>query len=143
MEKYDKPGIKAMCIFLYKGKTLATKGYDKNKDEVFYRLVGGGINFGEKSEEGVRREVQEELRCDFENLKLAKVTENIFTYEGKRGHEIVFVYKGDLSDKELYNKEKILIIEPYGEIEAEWILTSDVLSNKIILYPAIDYTELL
>ena len=132
-----------MCVFSSKGKTLATKGYDKDKNEIFYRLIGGGVEFGEKTEEAVRREVREELSCDVEKLSLTKVLENIFTYEGKQGHEIVFIYKGDLSNKELYDKETISIVEPYGTLEAEWILIEDVLLKKVILYPSLDYSTIL
>lgn len=131
-----------MCVFMYNGKTLATKGYDKDKDEIFYRLVGGSLEFGEKSEDGIKREILEELHCGVEKLALVKVVENIFTYEGKQGHEVVFVYKGDLSNRELYGK-KIHIIEPYGEFDAEWILIENVLSKKVRLYPALDYSTIL
>jgi ADP-ribose pyrophosphatase YjhB (NUDIX family) len=143
MEQTGKQRIKAMCIFTHSGKLLATKGYDKNKDETYYRLVGGSVNFGEKSEDGIRREIREELQCDVENITFSKVIENIFTYEGKDGHEIVFLYRGDLSDKGLYEKEKIHIVEPYGEFDAEWILVSDVLSEKVKLYPAMDCSSVL
>lgn len=132
-----------MCVFIHEGKTLATKGYDKDKAETFYRLIGGSVEFGEKSEDGIRREIQEELKCEVEKLSLVKIVENIFTYESKPGHEVVFVYKGDLSNKELYGKETIRITEPYGELSAEWISVDDVVSDKIRLYPALDYSTIL
>ncbi len=132
-----------MCVFSHDGKTLASEGYDKDKDETFYRLIGGGIEFGEKSEDGIRREVQEELKCEVEDLTLIDTIENIFTYEGKQGHEIVFIFTGTLSNKELYDKEKIHIIEPYAEFDAVWVSIDDVLSNKIKLYPALDYSKIL
>lgn len=143
MEEINRPRVKAMCLFIHNGKTLASNGYDKDKDEYFYRLIGGSVDFGEKSEDSVRREVEEELRCEVDDLKLLTVVENIFTYEGKQGHEIVFVYKGDLSNKELYEKEKIHIVEPYAEFDAEWISINDVFSGKIRLYPALDYSHII
>ena len=143
MQQTYEPRVKAMCVFTQNGNTLASNGYDKNKGEVFYRLIGGSVGFGEKSEEGIKREVREELNCDVDNLELLTVVENIFTFEGKQGHEIVFVYKGDLSNKELYEREKIHVVEPYGEFDAEWISINDVLTNKIKLYPALDYSKIL
>jgi ADP-ribose pyrophosphatase YjhB (NUDIX family) len=139
----QKPRVKTMCLFIHRGKTLATKGYDEKKNETFYRLIGGSINFGEKTEDGIRREVNEELGCEIENLELLKVIENIFTYNGNQGHDIVFLYKGELSNKTLYDQEKIHIVEPYAEFEAEWILIDDVLAGKTILYPALDYSKIL
>ncbi len=132
-----------MCVFNYKGKTLASLGHDKNKGETFYRVIGGSIDFGEKSEDGVRREIREELKCEIENLRLMKVAENIFIYEGQPRHEIVFLYKGDLANKDLYNQEKIHITEPYTEFDAKWIPIDDVLSGKVILYPTVDYSDIL
>lgn len=143
MEQPQKPRVKVMCILTHEGKTLASKGYDKNKDETFYRLLGGSLEFGETLEDGVRREIREELHCEIENLIFAKLVENIFTYEGKQGHDLVFLYKGELSDKALYKKETIHIIEPYSEFEAAWIPVEDVLSGKITLYPAADYSDVL
>ncbi len=143
MEELNKQKIKTMCVFVHSGRTLASRGYDENKNEIFYRVLGGGVNFGEKSEDGVKREIMEELKCEIENFKLIKVIENIFTFQGKPRHEITFLYKGDLMNKSLYNQEKIYIVEPYKEFTAEWIKINDVLSGKIILYPETDYSNIL
>ncbi len=142
MPPEKKQRLKTMCVFSRDGKTLATKGHDAIKGETFYRVIGGTIEFGEKSEDAVKREVMEELHSEVKNLELVNVTESIFTYVGKLCHDIVFLYKGDLVNEDLYNQEKIHIIEPYGELDAEWISIEDVLSDKIILYPSgIDYGE--
>ena len=76
MEEF-KQRIKVMCVFNHQGKTLASKGYDHVKDEVFYRLIGGTIDFGEKSEDGIRREIQEELK-----IKQNKISFRISTDHG-------------------------------------------------------------
>lgn len=143
MEQEQKIRIKAMCLFLHKGRTLASKGFDEKRNETFYRVIGGTVDFREKSEDGVRREIREELGCEIENLELHKVIENIFEYNGNWGHEIVFLYKGDLSNKELYEQEKIHIVEPYAEFDAEWIPIEDIRSGKSILYPALNDSEIL
>lgn len=128
-----------MCLFHNNGKVLVSKGFDRVKNEHFYRVLGGSVNFFETGKAGVRREIQEELHSEIENLKLVDVIENLFTYEGSKGHEIVFLYSGDLSRKELYEQNPIHIIEDTYEFDAEWIATSDVLAGKIPLYPALDY----
>ena len=132
-----------MCVISDNGKTLASKGYDKNKDENFYRLLGGSLEFGEKIEDGIKREIREELKSEVENLEFIKFIENIFTYEGKQGHDIVFLYKAMLSNKDLYKQEKIHFVEPYGEFDAEWVSIDDILNKKIILYPSLDYSDML
>ena len=142
MEREEKIRIKAMCLFHKDGKVLVSKGFDKVKNENFYRVLGGSVNFFETGEAGVRREIQEELLSEIENLKLIDVIENLFTYEGNKGHEIVFLYHGDLAREELYTQNSIHIVEDTYEFDAEWIAINDVLSGKIPLYPAFDYKTL-
>jgi len=48
--------------------------------------------------------------------------ENIFTYEGKLGHEIVQVYECDFVDSKFYQLEKLLFFEAdNSEHQAMWI----------------------
>ena len=133
--------VKAMCLIEHDGKLLLNKGYDKIKKETFFRVLGGTLNFGEKCKEAIRREIKEELNSEIENLRFITVIENIFTYEREEGHEIVFLYKGDLSNKEIY-KKKIVPIPDAEDFPAEWVPISDILDEKVILYPAFNYREL-
>lgn len=142
MQNEEKIRIKAMCLLHNDGKILAAKGFDKIKNENFYRVLGGSVNFFETSEAGVRREIQEELASEIENLKLVDVIENMFTYEGNKGHEIVFLYSGNLVRKELYSQNPIRVVEDTYEFDAEWISTKNVVDGNITLYPALDYKNL-
>lgn len=131
-----------MCLFQNDGKILVAKGFDKVKNEYFYRVLGGNVNLFETGEAGVRREIQEELQSSVDNLKLLDVVENIFTYEGNKGHDIIFLYCGDLARKELYEQKTFHIVEDTYEFDAEWISTDSILSGKIPLYPGLDYKKL-
>lgn len=142
MEQEGKIRIKAMCLFHKNGKVLVSRGFDKVKNENFYRVLGGSLNFFETGEAGVRREMQEELQSKIEDLKLVDVIENLFTYEGKKGHEIVFLYSGNLSRKKLYKRNPIHIVEDSYEFDVEWISMDEILTGKIPLYPALDYKTL-
>jgi 8-oxo-dGTP pyrophosphatase MutT (NUDIX family) len=134
--------IKSIGVFIQDGKTLASKGFDKKKNETFYRGIGGGIHFRETSQDAMKREIKEELGCEVENLKLVDVAENIFTFDGEDRHQIIFLYTGDLSNKDLYKQNKIHIVEPYSEFDAEWVPIDDILSGKVILYPSLDWAEI-
>lgn len=104
------------------GEVLAMKGWDKVKQEYFYRILGGGIDFGETAAETVGREFLEELGVSLQNIHLLDVTENIFTYNGKPGHEIVFILEAELADMSLYQKEHLDFIEPESSVPfAEWV----------------------
>lgn len=82
---------RALCIIEHKGKLLASINTDPTSGQQFYRLIGGGVEFGETGEAAVRREIMEELGSELENLQLVTMLENIFVYDGKPGHEIVFL----------------------------------------------------
>ena len=133
--------IKALCIIEKNGKLLLCKGYDSVKEETFFRFIGGGVNFAERVEEGLRREMREELNSEIENLEFITVAENIFVYQGNEGHEICFLYKGDLLNKDIYERE-IIPIPDAKEFPAQWVSISDILEEKIILYPELDFQKL-
>ena len=73
-------------------KVLVSKGYDAKTDSYFYRCLGGGIEFQETSDVALKREFMEEIGIDIIIKKFLGVAENIFVYEGKKGHEIVFFF---------------------------------------------------
>lgn len=129
-----------MCLFEHEGKVLLCRGYDKVKDEHFYRVPGGHVEFGERAEEAVRREIIEELDSEIEDLVFERVVENIFEYQGAPGHEIVFMYTGRLANSVLHTKDVISYAEHDGsQHEAVWIPAADILSGAARTYPTCDY----
>jgi 8-oxo-dGTP pyrophosphatase MutT (NUDIX family) len=96
----------AICIFRDGDRILVGEGYDPVKRETFYRPLGGGIEFGERAEETVRREVREEIDAQAESLQYLFTLENIFTFNGAAGHEIVMVFDGRLVNEDLYLQEE-------------------------------------
>ncbi len=65
-------------------KLLVSEGVDKVKNETFYRCLGGGIEFLEKSKEALKREFLEEINIDISVKDFLEISENIFTYQGKK-----------------------------------------------------------
>ncbi|MBM7663604.1 8-oxo-dGTP pyrophosphatase MutT (NUDIX family) [Solibacillus kalamii] len=94
-----------ICIFRNDESILVAEGYDPVKDEYYYRPIGGGIEYGEKSAEALIREVREEIEADIINLKYLGTVENIFTFSGEVGHEIVQVYDAAFVDTSFYTEE--------------------------------------
>jgi ADP-ribose pyrophosphatase YjhB (NUDIX family) len=142
MEALRKPGmihVKAMCILAYEGKLLATEHFDTFDKQKFFRLIGGGVHFCEQSIDALRREIREELKSELENITFMNVFENIFTYEGQPGHEIIFLYTADLVRKELYKLPEIPIAD-HPSIIAKWVPVMDVVSGKESLFPSVDYS---
>ena len=89
----------AICVFSHQGRILVSEGYDSVKKQTFYRPLGGKIEFGEPSAETVRRELLEEIGYEVGDLHYLATLENIFTYNGQKGHEIILIYDGDFKDK--------------------------------------------
>ncbi|MEK7117861.1 MAG: NUDIX domain-containing protein [Patescibacteria group bacterium] len=140
----NKIVVKAMCVVSRNGKeVLAGIGRDDVKEEYFGRIIGGKMEFGETAESALRREFKEELNTDLEELFFIKMVENIFTYNGQNGHEVIFVYKGNLSDKALYQKDLIKVEDCGKKFDVKWVSLDDVYSGKLKLYPEIDYKAIL
>jgi 8-oxo-dGTP pyrophosphatase MutT (NUDIX family) len=128
----------AICVFRHNDRILVAEGYDPVKDEYFYRPLGGGIEFGEPSVETICRELMEEINVEVhrESLKYLGAVENIFTFNGKPGHEVVLIYDGALKEAELYEQNVILGKEADGEdICAQWKDFDEFRDGKSILYP--------
>ncbi len=131
----------AICVFRNADRILVAEGYDNVKRQKFYRPLGGTIEFGETSAETVRRELLEEIQAEVSDLRYLGTLENIFTFNGENGHEIVFVYDGKFIDKSLYEQER-LHGDEFGEsFEAIW-LNLQLLAGSPPLYPT-GLTELL
>ncbi|KXK10850.1 MAG: NADH pyrophosphatase [Chloroflexi bacterium OLB14] len=111
----------AICIFRNENKILVAEGFDPVKNQSFYRPLGGGIEFGEKSAETVKREIMEEIKAEVTNLDYLGTIENIFVFDGNMGHEIVQVYDGEFVKAHLYQQSEILGMEDdASKFKAVW-----------------------
>lgn len=110
----------AICVFSNNGRILIAEGIDAVKRDRFARPLGGAVEPGETSEQAVIREIREELGHNAIELRLLGVLENIFEYQGKPGHEIVFVYDGRLEDTSAYDLPELPMTEPGWSSPAKW-----------------------
>jgi 8-oxo-dGTP pyrophosphatase MutT (NUDIX family) len=127
----------AICAFQRNNHILVAEGHDPVKNQQFYRPLGGGIEFGERSEDTIRRELKEEIDADVAELYYVGTLENIFTFNGIPGHEIVMVYDGTLIESRLY--EQTLIVGKEVDIDQAfnivWKSLAEFESGASILYP--------
>jgi 8-oxo-dGTP pyrophosphatase MutT (NUDIX family) len=128
--------VKAICLFRHGQEILVFKGYDPVKQAFYYRPLGGTTEFGEYTQATLVREIQEELGTTITNLTLVTVCENIFTYNGQPGHEIMFVYNAEFTDPRFYQQRTHTVIESNGEeIEALWVALDAFGPHKRQLVP--------
>ena len=100
---------------------MVAEAFDPVKDETFYRPLGGGIEFGETSAVALVREIREEVGTEIADLQHIGKLENIFTYNGALGHEIVQVYDGRFVDESFYAMSSVPGVESNGEsIHVVW-----------------------
>lgn len=127
----------AICLFRHNDCILVAEGYDPVKKENFYRPLGGGIEFGEYSEQTIRRELLEEIGAEVCELKYLSTLENIFVFNGTPGHEIVQVYNGSLRDVRLYEQTVIVgqEVDINDSFRAVWKHIDEFGEGKSILYP--------
>lgn len=133
MDKFKEIRPIVLGIVKKENKVLVSEGYDKVKKEVFYRSVGGGIEFLEKSEDALKREFKEELNIDINVGKFLGISENIFTYNGKNAHELILLYDAYIKDADY--KEKYHIIDDDCETDAVWIDIDKFTSGELKIYP--------
>jgi 8-oxo-dGTP pyrophosphatase MutT (NUDIX family) len=119
---------------------LVFEGRDELKDETFYRPLGGGIEFGEASQDALKREFVEELAADVTVGERIGVLENVYTWRGRQGHEIAFLFATEFADPSLYAREEFKILD--DDATARWVDFADFRDGTKILYPK-GLTELL
>jgi 8-oxo-dGTP pyrophosphatase MutT (NUDIX family) len=111
----------AICIIRQGDRVFVAEGQDPAKGRRFYRPLGGRIEFGELGAHTVAREIEEEIGAEIANVRYLGTLENIFTYNGEQGHEIVLVYTGDFTDPQMYDKSEVAAHEHDGTpFKAVW-----------------------
>ncbi len=81
------------------------------------------------------REIAEELRATLLEPRLLGVLENVFTYDGERGHEVVFVYAGRLAEGDVVPPEGGWYDDVGSPMWVEWRRCDEGVGGPVPLYP--------
>lgn len=133
MNKFKEIRPIVLGLAIKDNKLLVSEGFDKVKNQTFYRCLGGGIEFLEKSTDALKREFKEEINIDIVIKDFLGISENIFTYGGKSAHELVFYYNINILDKDY--KEEYVVTDDNGQSKAIWIDINEFKNGNKILYP--------
>ncbi|HEY7094047.1 MAG TPA: NUDIX hydrolase [Ktedonobacterales bacterium] len=113
---------------------LVAEGYDPSKRQTFYRPLGGGVEFGERARDALIREFIEELGAELVNIRYLETLENIFTYDGQPGHEIILLFQANFADETLYARDDLVAIEGDERVTTAWKRLAECTDEKP-LYP--------
>ena len=128
---------KAVAVVRNRDRVLVERGYDRVAGSRFYRAIGGHIDFGERAAQTVVREWREEYGLTLADVRPLGVLENLFTYEGHPGHEIVFAFEARVVEPRVYEQDEFEGIDPDGNRhEAVWMSLDDLATGPIPLSPA-------
>lgn len=130
--------IRPIALVLFRradGAILAAPGFDKVKQQAFYRPLGGEIEFGEYAIDAARREIREELAAEIDDPKLLGVFENIFTFLGRNGHELVWVYEAAFQDPSFTERDVVYAFEGDATFEVHWVPMQRFTDGEVPLYP--------
>ena len=126
----------AICVFRRDDYVLVGHAFDSKKNKHYCRPPGGGIDFGERAEDALRRELREEIGAEIDDVRLMSVIEDRFEHEGQLKHEIVFVFEARLTDRQMYDMAEIPMCEEGWGGALRWEPLSQFERGERALYPA-------
>ncbi|MFO5527622.1 MAG: NUDIX hydrolase [Cuspidothrix sp.] len=143
MNKEGQIRVIVLALIRDDNRIFVSEGYDRAKQSTFYRALGGGVEFGETSRIALEREFQEEIQAELTNIRYLNCIENLFTFDGRQGHEIIQLYQCDFADPQFYQIESLTFSEtPERKHRALWIDIAKFKSGKLRLVPEVFFDYL-
>jgi 8-oxo-dGTP pyrophosphatase MutT (NUDIX family) len=123
----------AICVCRDRGRILVAEYLEKGS--LYYRPLGGTIEFGERGEQTIEREFREEIGTGLTQVRYLGTLENIYIHGRLRGHEIVLVYDGRLSGGSIYEKDALQGDELGKPFKVVWKQLDEFGPGKPPVYP--------
>jgi len=136
MREQNNIRVKVLAWIEEDGHLFVVRMHDSVKGDDYYRPIGGSVEFGETTKSALHREVLEELGTAITITGEPLVLENLFTCDGKPGHEIDYIYPSKFVDPAFMQHRVFTLKEANGtEFEATWIDQSSFLNGTLRLVP--------
>jgi ADP-ribose pyrophosphatase YjhB (NUDIX family) len=118
----DRQVVKAMAVIKRpRDGALLVSEYTGPDAEPFHRLLGGHVEFGEYAAGTIRREFLEEIGQAISGVQLLGVVENLFRWQDRDQHEVVFVFRAQMDDTEAYEiAEQLVRDDTRGYTRVVW-----------------------
>ncbi len=130
--------VLALALIRDRDRLFLSQGYDPALERLFWRPLGGGVEFGERSADALKREFREEIGRDIEVLAPPVLFENLFVFNGRPGHEIILLHEARFVDDAMLAVEPFAFTEPGpggSEHRVQWVPLAELRRGEAPLYP--------
>jgi 8-oxo-dGTP pyrophosphatase MutT (NUDIX family) len=135
MDRQASIKVKVRAVIRRGDDVLLSFAIDPASGVRYGRFLGGAIEFGERAEDTVRRELYEEIGFELGRVSPLGVIEDVCEWGGRRHHEITFVFDASFADPAAYQRESYVVNETVCDGPAVWVPIRRLTSGDIPLYP--------
>lgn len=125
--------VLALALVTRGDDLLVFRGNGPATGKIFFRPLGGGVEFGEAGAEALRRAMLEELGAEIGDVRLRGVLENLFTWDARPWLEVVMLFDTTLRDPALYAWDDLVVLDTAEPVV--WLPLADVREGRAVLYP--------
>ena len=123
--------LRTVAVFLRDNKVLV----QREKDGKEYALPGGHVKIGETLEEGLIREMREEMGIDILCRRLIWSEECFWEWHGRKVHGIAFYYLVEFAENaEVFAKDAFVSQKDNENVLVGWLPISAL--KDVVIYPA-------
>ena len=124
-------GLRTAGVLIRDHMVLVQRDRDGNE----YALPGGHVKIGETLEDGLIREMMEELGVGIKCVRLLWSEECFWEWGGKRAHTVAFYYRIELWDgSDIPKKGEFVSQKDNCDVALEWMPIEEL--QKVTIYPA-------
>lgn len=128
--------VKVVCALWNAGRVLLIRAVDRHRGRRYLLPPGGGVEFRERLDEAIRRELLEELGVTVPSPRQVGLVESLFHYAGVEEHELVFVYEAECDDPTIAGRDEVAVVESDGQaLEARWYTLEEVHASGLPVFP--------
>jgi len=113
---YQNAAAATASILLFKGKIIFTRR-GKEPRKGMLDLPGGFLNYNESAEQGIIREISEEIGCDVNTLSYFDSHPNTYLYKGVTYHTCDICFIGEVAGIESFKPSdeipELVLLAPF------------------------------
>ncbi|WP_051266476.1 NUDIX domain-containing protein [Nakamurella lactea] len=116
------------------GHVLVSEGRDRRTGREFFRALGGGIETGETGDQALRREFNEELGVQLDQVDFLGTAVTRFEFEGTEWHETAHIFAVESSEISAMPIDVTLRVRDNGDL-VRWVALDPIEPANKPLYP--------